>query len=197
LRRSHRTQICRKTCQSRCRTAVNQLYNVEITGSGGIIIRKWIAAFIIILFVALALSGCLGIKTPSVSRPIAPAVVVDYQRAGGIAGLDDRLVIFDNGVAVISRKTISTEIVLNQSDLDRITKIFNDAQYSMLEGNYSARRGTADYFRYTINYHSKKVIAEDSAIPPSLQPVIDEMTRIVNLANSGERIARPFANLPS
>ncbi|MDO9323429.1 MAG: hypothetical protein Q7T80_00545 [Methanoregula sp.] len=155
------------------------------------------AAFIVVLLVAVVLSGCLGVKTPSVSRVTPPAIVVDYQRTGGIAGLNDRLVIFDNGVAVISRKTVSTQIALNQTDLEMITGIFNDAQFSMLQGNYSARHGTADYFRYTISYHSKTVIAEDSAIPPSLQPVIDEMNRIINLANSGERILRPFANLPS
>ncbi|MFA6226102.1 MAG: hypothetical protein WC620_08005 [Methanoregula sp.] len=149
------------------------------------------------LLVAVALSGCLGVKTPSVSRPTPPGVVVDYQRAGGIAGFDDRLVIFDNGVAVISRKTVSTDIALNQSDLERITGIFNEAQFSMLQGNYSARHGAANYFQYTISYHNKTVMAEDSAIPPSLQPVIDEMNRIITMANSEERIARPFANLPS
>lgn len=154
-------------------------------------------AFIVMLLVAVALSGCLGVKTPSVSRPTLPSVFIDYKRVGGIAGFDDRLVIFDNGVAVISRKTVSTEIALNQSDLDRITRIFNEAQFSMLQGNYTARQGTADYFRYTISYHNKTVIAEDSAIHPSLQPVIDEMNRIINTANNGERIERPFANLPS
>lgn len=161
------------------------------------IIRKWITCFIIMLFVAVMMSGCLGVKTPSVSRPVPPAVFADYHRTGGIAGFDDRLVIFDNGMTVISRKTVSTDITLNQSDLDRISGIFDKAQFSMLQGNYTARRGTADYFRYTISYHSKTVVAEESAIPPSLQPVIDEMNRIINLADSGEPVNRPFANLPS
>jgi hypothetical protein len=150
-----------------------------------------------VLLAAAAISGCLGVKTPSVSSPIPPAVLVDYQRTGGIAGVDDRLVIFDNGVAVISRKTVSTEITLNQSDLQRISGIFNEAQFSMLQGNYTARHGTADYFRYTISYRSKTVNAEDSAIHPSLQPVIDEMNRIVNKAGSSERIDLPNAKLPS
>jgi hypothetical protein len=160
-------------------------------------IRKWIAVFIVVLLAAVAISGCLGVKTPSVSRPIPPAVFVDYQRTGGIAGLNDRLVIFDNGVAVISRKTVNTEIALNKSDLERITGIFDEAQFSMLQGNYTARHGTADYFRYTISYHSKTVNAEDSAIHPSLQPVIDEMNRIINKASSSERIDLPNAKLPS
>ncbi len=131
------------------------------------------------------------------SSPTPPAVFVDYQRTGGIAGVDDRLVIFDNGVSVLSRKTVSTEITLNKSELERITGIFNDSQFYLLQGNYSARRGAADYFRYTISYHGKTVNAEDSAIPPSLQTLIDEMNRIINKADSSKRIDRPFANLPS
>ena len=160
------------------------------------IIRKWIVAFMVVLLAVVALSGCLGIKTPPVSRPAPPAVVVDYQRTGGIAGSEDRLVIFDNGVAVISQKTASTEITLNQSDLEQITGIFTEAQFSLLQGNYTARRGAADYFRYTISYHGKTVIAEDSAIPPSLQPVIAELNRILTMANRGKGIDRPFAILP-
>jgi hypothetical protein len=159
------------------------------------IIRKWIATSIIILVVVIAISGCLGTKTPAISRASPPAIFVDYQRTGGIAGVDERIVIFDNGLAVISKKTASTEIMLNQSDLDRITAIFTEAQFSMLQGNYTARRGSADYFRYIISYHSKTVIAEDSAVPPSLQPVISEMNRIISLADSSERVDRPFANM--
>jgi len=150
-----------------------------------------------VLLAAVAISGCLGDRMPSISTPTPPAVFVDYQRTGGIAGVDDRLVIFDNGLAVLSRKTVSTEIALNKSELERVAGIFNEAQFSMLQGNYSARRGTADYFRYMISYHGKTVIAEDSAIPPPLQTVIDEMNRIINKADSSKRIDRPFANLPS
>jgi hypothetical protein len=161
------------------------------------IIKKYLPAFLIVLMAAAAISGCLGIKTPPVSHTTPPAIVVDYHRTGGIAGLDDRIVIFDNGVAVISQKTASTDITLNQSDLLRIARIFDEAQFSMLQGNYTARGGAADYFRYTISYHGRTVIAEDSAVPPSLQPVIDEMNRIINIANRWERIDRPFTNQPA
>jgi len=163
--------------------------------SGGMTIRKWIAVSIIVILAVVAISGCLGVKTPPVSRPATPAIFVDYHRTGGIAGVDDRLVIFDNGVAVISRKTASMEITLNQTDLDRITGIFNEAQFFQFAGNYTARHGSADYFRYIISYHSKTVNADESAVPPSLQPVIDEMNRILLLSGNGERVDRPFANL--
>ncbi len=161
------------------------------------ITRKWIVACIIVFMSAVVISGCLGVRTPPVSQTTPPAIFVDYHRTGGIAGLDDRIVIFDNGVAVISQKTASTDIVLNQSDLERISGIFDKAQFSMLQGNYTARRGAADYFRYTISYGKKTVIAEDSAVPPSLQPVINEMNRFFTKADSGERINSLIVNLPS
>jgi hypothetical protein len=137
-----------------------------------------------VLLAASAISGCLSVRTPSLSQSTPPAIFADYHRTGGFAGLDDRIVIFDNGVAVISQKTSSKEITLNQTELERITGIFNKAQFSLLEGNYTARRGAADYFRYTISYDGNTVIAEDTAIPPLLQPVIDEMNLIIHTADS-------------
>ena len=139
--------------------------------------------------------GCLGVKTPPVSVSTPPALLVEYHRTGGIAALDDRLIIFDNGVGIITGKTVNTEISLNQTDLDRITGIFNDAQFSMLEPSYSARRGETDFIRYTISYHSKTVNTEESAVPPRLQPVIDKLDQIMSRGMEQEPAVRPFMNL--
>ncbi len=151
----------------------------------------------IVLIVTLAsAAGCLGSKIPPVTPPNAPAVLVDYYRTGGIAGFDDRLVIFDNGVAIVSGRTLNQEIEVNTTDLERLVTLFNQSQFSMLEGNYSARPGSADIMRYTISYHNKTVSAEDSAIPPSLQPVIDELNRILTLTASTKQNAGLATNLP-
>lgn len=156
--------------------------------------KKWLVVFGLFMLALLVVSGCLGSKTPPVSKPPAPAVLVDYYRSGGFAGFNDRLVIFDNGVAVISGRNVNYEIELNQSVIDRINDIFNESQFSMLEGNYSARHGSADLIKYTISYHSKTVIAEDSAIPPTLQPVIDELNRVLTLTSSVELTPVPGEN---
>jgi len=123
-------------------------------------------------------------------------VLVDYYRTGGIAGFDDRLVIFDNGVVVVSGKTVNQEIEMNKTDVDRIVALFNQSQFPMLEGNYSARPGSADLIKYTISYHSKTVNAEDTAIPPALQPVIDELNRILTLNASIKQTSGLAANMP-
>jgi hypothetical protein len=151
----------------------------------------------IVLIIALVVvSGCLGSKTPPVSRPKAPAVLVDYYRTGGLAGFDDRLVIFDNGVAVVSSKTVNQEIEISKTDIDRIITLFNQSQFPMLEGSYSARPGSTDLIIYTISYHSKTVNAEDSVVPPALQPVIDELNRILAMTTSIKQTSSMAANMP-
>jgi hypothetical protein len=156
----------------------------KVSFKGGIVIGKWWIICILFLVVAVMTSGCLGSRTPPVSRPPVPAVLVDYYRTGGIAGIQDRLVIFDNGVAVVSSRTESHEIELNQTDINRITQLFEQGGFSALEGNYSGRRGSADLIKYTIIYQNKTISAEDTAIPPSMQPIIDELNRIIRMSTT-------------
>jgi hypothetical protein len=154
--------------------------------TGGMDIRRLMTAtFIGLIIIWCACAGCLGAKTPAVARPTAPAIFVDYYRTGGIAGFDDRLVLFDNGAAVVATKDGSREIVLNSSDMNRISDLFTQAQFSMLQTNYPSARGSVDLIRYSISYHGKTVTTEDSAVPPSLDPILVEMNRIVK--NAGVR----------
>ena len=159
------------------------------------IIKKWKAVPVLCLIAVVIIGGCLGTRTVPANPATPPAILVDYHRTGGIAGFNDRLVVFDNGAAVISTGRVSREIMLNRTDLDRITSIFATAQFSMLEGNYSARRGSADLIHYIISYHGKTVNTEDSATPPPIQPVIDELNHFLRLGTAPEQPVNPFANL--
>ena len=143
----------------------------------------------------MVIGGCLSTRTVPVTPATPPAILVDYHRTGGIAGFNDRLVVFDNGAAAISSGIVTREIMLNRTDLDRITSLFTTAQFSMLDSNYTARRGSADLIHYTISYHGKTVNTEDSATPPSLQPVIDELNHILRAGAGPEQPVNPFANL--
>lgn len=141
--------------------------------------KMGVATLIALLVLMTGAAGCIGVKTPPVSRPDAPAVFLDYHRTGGIAGFDDRLVIFDTGAAVVSTKTVSTEIVLNTTEKEAIAALFANAQFSQLQGNYPARFNGADLLHYSISYQSKTVSLDESAYPSSFQPVIDELDRII------------------
>jgi hypothetical protein len=142
--------------------------------------RRWTGICAILVVSTLVLTGCVGVKTQPVPRPAAPTLFVDYQRTGGIAGVNDRLVIFDNGVMLVSSRTTSLEIMLNQSDLEGLSGIFTKAKFSELEGNYTSRRGSADLLQYSISYRGWTVNTEDTAVPASLEPVISELDRILN-----------------
>ena len=159
--------------------------------------RTWTGMYIILVVAALVLTGCLGLKTPPVSRPAAPTLFVDYQRTGGIAGVNDRVVIFDNGVTLVSSRTTSKEILLNQSDLEQISAVFDAGQFPMLEGNYTSSRGGADFLQYSISYRGKTVNTEDTAIPPSLEPVIKELNRILSTGLGSGQADSPFPRIAS
>lgn len=130
------------------------------------------------LLFCLSAAGCLGGKTSLVSRPAAPLVFIDYHRTGGISGFDDRLIIFDNGAAIVSTKTASREIVLNATESVRISDLFEEAGFSQLQANYPARHG-GDVMQYSIRYQNKTVTLEESAYPDTVKPVIEELDRIV------------------
>ena len=70
-----------------------------------------------LLVLVLAGAGCLGTKAIPVNKTAPPSLLVDYHRTGGTTGSNDRLVIFDNGVAAISGGSANTEILLNDTEL--------------------------------------------------------------------------------
>ena len=142
--------------------------------------RRWAGICAVLVVTAVVLTGCLGTKTLPVPNPAEPTLFVDYQRTGGIAGVNDRLVIFDNGVALVQSRTTSREIQLNKSDLERVSTVFSTARFTELEGNYTSLRGGADFMQYSIGYQGKTVNTEDTAIPPALEPVIEELNHILS-----------------
>jgi len=158
-------------------------------------IRKWITSFLVFLILAVMASGCLGARTPVTGSPIPPVVLLDYHRTGGIAGVDDRLVIFDNGAAVISTRAVNREMLVNQTELARINRLFEQAEFDTLQGNYTSRHGGADFMRYSITYHTKSVITEDTAVPTELQPVINEMNAIISTGRSQELATGSLAGI--
>ena len=142
--------------------------------------RQAAIILIVILILCIATAGCFGARNTPVPNPSAPTIVVEYNRSGGLAGLDDRLVIFDNGVAVVATKTVSRQIVLNASDVARISDLFREAGFTGLQENYPAHHG-ADLLHYSVTYGNKTVALEETAYPEAMQPVIKELDRILTL----------------
>ncbi len=156
---------------------------------------NWTVLCSLCLVAAVLLGGCLGERTSPLPTTDAPEVFVDYQRTGGIAGVNDRVVIFDNGVALVSTRKETTEIALNQSELEQVSSLFNTSGFVDLEGSYTSARGGADLMQYSISYSGKVVSTEDTAIPVRIQPVIDELNRIVSLSLVNEKTDYPLPHI--
>ena len=137
-----------------------------------------------LLVLVLAGAGCLGTRSLPVNQTSPPSILVDYHRTGGVAGINDRLVIFNNGVAVISGGSTSTEISLNATDLALISVLFNESAFSQLQANYPAPRQSPDIMTYTVSYMGKTVTAQDTDIPPSLGTIIDKLNSILGSAGT-------------
>lgn len=158
-------------------------------------ISSWKIVCVICLVMAVLLSGCLGERASPPTSDQPPVIFVDYQRTGGIAGVNDRVVIFDNGVTLVSTQKMTTEIALNQTERDAITSLFTTNGFFDLEGNYTSGRGGADLMQYRITYYGKTVQTEDTAIPLKVQPVIDEMNRIVSQTLATARAGSPLPHI--
>ena len=158
-------------------------------------IRNWTVVYLITVVLAVMAAGCLGERTAAPASEPLPSLLLDYHRAGGIAGIDDRLVVFDNGVAVISTRAVSHEFFVNRSELERLDRIFVQAGYTTLQENYTSAFGGADFIRYSITYQNKSVVTEDTVIPFSLQPVIRELNAFLSTHSYQDKVSGSLANI--
>ena len=132
-----------------------------------------VSAGVSMVFLVLILTaGCSSPPDRSGEKPPPPEILVDYQRTGGIAGLNDHMVVFDTGDVVYVRNTGSGTFTLAKSSLDELGGVLERANIIYLAPDYPAEQPGADYFYYSITYDGKTVTAQTGGEPPELVPVI-------------------------
>lgn len=136
--------------------------------------------FTLVILLSCASTGCLGGKVPAASQVPAPVILVDYSRSGGSEETDDRLVIFDNGAAIVVTKNVSRSITLNATELERISAVFEQAKFTELQENYPSHHGNRRLYQYSINYRGKIVTLEESSYPAAIDPILWELNQIVS-----------------
>ena len=130
-----------------------------------------------LIALTVLLSGCMG-------SPYAPPdgsgnVFVQYQRTGGIAGFDDTLVLFENGTAIVDRRSGSATFTLSTEELQGLNRQFEDARFLDLAPSYPAATPGADYFTYTLTYRGHTVTTEDTGVPEALTPILRELNLLI------------------
>jgi hypothetical protein len=110
--------------------------------------------------------------------------LVTYQRTGGIAGFNDRLVIDENGHCLLQRKSTTTEFDLASEDSTRLRQLFKEADFFNLNSQYLPENIGADRFEYIITYRiadrEHTVRTMDGAVPAALEPVLSQLNQIIS-----------------
>ena len=133
--------------------------------------KDWILLTILVAMLTGWLVGCT--KTSS------SETLIEYRRSGGFAGLDDHLIIKENGAAILTRKSERHESTLDSDTIDRLRTLFEEAEFSQLHKEYLPSRQGSDLFEYVVTYKGHTVRTMDGAVPPSLQPVLEALNQIV------------------
>jgi hypothetical protein len=111
---------------------------------------------------------------------VAPSKgLIEYHRTGGVAGLDDRLVIDESYKATLTRKTKSYDFVLTRDLGDRLVQQLVQADFARLKVEYIPANTCCDLIEYAITYKGHTVRTMDTAVPAQLQPVLDSLNEII------------------
>lgn len=135
---------------------------------------KFKAVCVMLIALAFFLVGCA--TNPATN-------LFEYQRSGGIAGLDDRLVIDSAGKATLTRKGEETSFTLNADVIKALTDELEAVNFSQLDAEYLPGQAGADLFDYRLTYGGHTVHAVDTAVPEGMLPVLELLNQLIE-ANS-------------
>jgi hypothetical protein len=130
------------------------------------------AKYLICLFLVILLSGCMASKKPG--------IIIEYDRTGGLIGFNDHLTIDNEGNAILMRKNAQTTFKLDAVALKHLETSLNAANFTMLKKSYSPSQPGNDLIQYSITYNGYTVLMKDTAIPASMQPILDSLNQIVD-----------------
>lgn len=112
---------------------------------------------------------------PAAARPLV--VLIRY---GGLAGTNDRVSVDTAGhVTLISdRSPTPATHVLPPDELATLRTALERSEIATLERNYLDPRA-ADAYQYDVTYQGVTVTADEGVLPPSLRPVVDQLTPLI------------------
>ena len=138
---------------------------------------------LILLLAGLVLAGgCTEIRPEGSNSAPPPSILVDYTRSGGLTGFSDHLVVFENGQAVYSTHSGSGVTLLDEPSMQELKNLLDEADFPNLSAEYPAETAGADYYTYIIIYRDTSVMAETTAVPGQLEPVISGLDSILQFS---------------
>jgi hypothetical protein len=124
----------------------------------------------LLIAAALLLGGCGSTEATTLQHE------VHFLRGGGIAGMQDELVIHPDGRATLtSRGEPTRRFQVSKADRDAIARALQEARFSTLPKDVSPGPPWPDNFGYGVVYRGHHVSGEAGRIPDRLQPVLDRL----------------------
>lgn len=112
------------------------------------------------------------------SGSAASAVLVTYRRQGGIAGVDDSLVVHGDGSYQVShRGAAPTTGTLSPAQLAAVRQAVAGAHLADLPAS-SRSTGTADMFVYRLGDGNREVQVDQASVPPAAVPLLTTLNGI-------------------
>ncbi len=137
-------------------------------------IARMLGIIVLLALCAVPLAGC--------DRYMTGGMVVEYQRVGGIAGYDDHLIIWDDGMATLNRKGVRSEFQVDTETINQVLDAVSKVDWNKLSKEPAPRVQGADLIEYTITFQRRIVHVVDTAIPPELQSLIQILNRVIDNA---------------
>ncbi|MFB9603542.1 hypothetical protein ACFFTQ_11205 [Streptomyces roseofulvus] len=150
--------------------------------------RVWGAVPAVAAALVVAVGGCADADAPPVpdpsgsaasteatADPRSGAVLVEVGVSGGFAGVDNRLVVREDGSwTVRSGNGEPRTGRMTAADLAELRAALDDPAYARVPEQPTGPP-VADGFRYAVTYHDRTVVAGDGDRPAALQRVFDAL----------------------
>jgi hypothetical protein len=132
-----------------------------------------------IVLALVATSCALIARYNDEGRDVASSVLVEYQLSGGVAGMNQHLVVFNDGRAVLSSPTTESpeHFRLNAGELRRLKGALARTDWPQETGRPDAQG--ADTFVVSIEHDGRRVVFVEPDVPPSVRSTSAALKHIV------------------
>ena len=127
-----------------------------------------LSMLVLLLFIGLLVSGCRQDDT-----------ILTYHLTGGFLGLNESLVIEQNGRVTITKASHQSEIHLPDEVFTQLIAQLEEAKFTHILNKPLPPDACCDLLEYTITYQGHTIKTMDTAVPPELEPIFNMLNDIL------------------
>ncbi|MFC2054205.1 hypothetical protein ACFLV7_07905 [Chloroflexota bacterium] len=123
------------------------------------------------------------LPTPMVISPspgVDIPVTISFERIGGFAGYNDRLVLYPDGKVVIARKNGECRQNISQAARQNLVSQLKKNRSTEPTQDFLPENTCCDLIEYTLKYDGITIRTMDTATPQFLKPVLNILNKIVD-----------------